>query len=63
MGKESKRVDKCTCVTDSLCYTAEIEHCKTTKLIKILKINKFVCTSGFYFFSIMNIAAYNNKVI
>ena len=47
MGKESKRMDICTCVTDSLCCTAETEHCKTTKLIKILKINKFVCISGF----------------
>ena len=42
MGKESIRVDICTCVTDSLCCTAETEHCKT-KLVKILKINKFVC--------------------
>ena len=22
-GKESKRVDVCTCITDSLCYTPE----------------------------------------
>ena len=42
MGKESKRVDICTYVTDSLCCTAERGHCKT-KLVKILKINKFVC--------------------
>ena len=42
MGKESKRVDICTCVTDSLCCTAETEHCKT-KIVKTLKINKFVC--------------------
>ena len=34
MGKESKRVDTCTCVTDSLCCRVETEHCKT-KLVKI----------------------------
>ena len=30
VGKESKRVDACICVTDSLCYTAETKHCKST---------------------------------
>lgn len=48
MGKESKKiVDVSLCATDSLCCTADTEHCKTTKLIKILKTNKFVCISGF----------------
>ena len=37
MGKESERVDIFTCVTDSLCWTAETEHLK--QLIKIFKIN------------------------
>ena len=32
--KNLKRVDICTRVTDSLCH----EHCKTTKLLKTLKI-------------------------
>lgn len=38
MGKDSKKiVDVSLCATDSLCCTADTEHCKTTKLIKILK--------------------------
>ena len=38
MGKESKKSGYIyTCATDSLCCTADTEHCKTTKLIKILK--------------------------
>ena len=40
-GKKSeKKIDIYVCITESLCYTSEIQHCKSTILQFFKKINK-----------------------